>query len=203
MPEQDAVLAITSESWDMQKSMTTAWENLLPAMQPGTLANDQRELRALKNYLTNLVLPVPKGAVVSSLSAKYNGKKIKMDTNEYGAVEMQFKFLKEGCNWIIKTSEGETIIQFGWENWITNKKSISYPFPVAYRINVASKIAGTATWINENTLQLNARFVEAIHGDKITCTFDGDKLSVSFLNSVAENTKNNPEKRMNVSGTVR
>jgi hypothetical protein len=67
---------------------------------------------------------------------------------------------------------------------------------------VPSKIAGTATWINENTLQLNARFVEAIHGDKITCMFDGDKISVSFLNSVAENTKTNPEKRMNLSGTI-
>ena len=65
-----------------------------------------------------------------------------------------------------------------------------------------SKIAGTATWINANTLQLNARFVEAIHGDKISCIFDGDKVSVSFLNSLAENTKNNPEKRMNISGVV-
>lgn len=59
---------------------------------------------------------------------------------------------------------------------------------------VPSKIAGTAAWLNENTLQLDARFVEAIHGDRITCIFDGDKLSVSFLNSVSENTKNNPEK---------
>jgi hypothetical protein len=69
-------------------------------------------------------------------------------------------------------------------------------------VNVPSKIAGTATWINENTLQLNARFVEAIHGDKITCTFDGEKVSVSFLNTISENTKNNPEKRTGLSGAI-
>jgi hypothetical protein len=157
---------------------------------------------ALKKDLKNLVLPVAKGSPTSSLSSKYHGKKFKLDTNEYGAVEMQFKFSKNGCTWTTKTAKGETSIQFGRENWITNKDTIAYPFPVSGRINSPSKIAGTVTWPNENTLQLNARFVEAIHGDKISCTFDGDKLSVSFLNSVAENTKTNPEKRMNLSGVV-
>jgi CubicO group peptidase (beta-lactamase class C family) len=202
MPEQDAVLAITSESWDMQKSMTTVWENLLPAMQAVSLPENQTEFAALKKDLNNLVLPVAKSAVIPSLFSKYNGKKFKLDTNEYGAVEMQFKFSKDGCIMTTKTAKGETSIQFGWEKWLTNKSTMDYPFPVAGRLHVPSKIAATAAWINDNTLQLNARFVEAIHGDKITCTFDGNKLSVSFLNSVAENTKNNPEKRMNLSGTI-
>jgi hypothetical protein len=202
MPEQDAVLAITSESWDMQKSMTTIWENLLTAMQTVSLPENQTEFAALKNDLKNLILPVAKGLVISSLSSKYSGKKIKLDTNEYGVTEMQFKFSKDSCACITKSAKGETNIQFGWENWITNKDTVAYPFPVSGRIHMPSKIAGTATWINENTLQLNARLVEAMHGDKITCTFDGDRLSVSFLNSVAENTKNNPEKRTNLSGAV-
>ncbi|MDP4261953.1 MAG: serine hydrolase [Bacteroidota bacterium] len=202
MPEQDAVLAVTSESWDMQKSMTTAWENLLPAMQAGSLAQDQAELAALKKDVKNLVLPIAKGSVVSPLSSTYNKRKFKLNTNEYGVVEMQFEFSKDGCTWTTKTASGKTSIQFGWENWITNKDSITYPYPVTGRFSVPSKIAGTATWSGENTLQLNARFVEAIHGDKITCTFDGDKLTVSFLNSLAENTKTNPEKRMNLSGTA-
>ena len=38
-----------------------------------------------------------------------------------------------------------------------------------------------------------------MHGDKITCTFDDNKLSVSFFNSVAENTKD-VEKRVALSG---
>ena len=39
-----------------------------------------------------------------------------------------------------------------------------------------------------------------MHGDKITCTFDDNKLSISFLNSVAENTKDT-EKRAALSGS--
>ena len=72
-----------------------------------------------------------------------------------------------------------------------NNESKLYPFPVSGRIHVPSKIAGTAAWINENTLQLDARFVEAIHSDKITCAFNGDKISVSFLNRRQINSKTN------------
>jgi len=198
MPEQDAVLAITSESWDMQKSMTTAWQNLLPAMQTASLPNSTSDLSALKDDLKKLVLPVTKGSVASP--SKFNNKKFKLDNNEFGATEMQFRFSKDGCDWITKTSKGETTIRFGWENWSVNKNSSAYPFTVAGRINVPSKIAGTATWINDNTLQLDAKFVEAIHGDKITCAFTDDKISVSFLNSISANTKNSPERRASING---
>jgi hypothetical protein len=129
-------------------------------------------------------------------------KKFKLDANDFGATEMQFKLSKDDCKWIIKTSKGEITLKFGWENWITNKDTMLYPFPVSGRIHMPSKIAGTATWINENTLQLNARFVEAVHGDKITCVFDNGKLSVAFINSVSENTKNNPENRKGLIGMI-
>ncbi|HLG39303.1 MAG TPA: hypothetical protein VI461_06530, partial [Chitinophagaceae bacterium] len=108
----------------------------------------------------------------------------------------------EGCKWIIKKGKTETAIQCGWSKWYLNPESKDYPFPVQWRINVPSKIAGTATWIKRNTLQMDLRFVEAIHGDKITCVFDDDKVSISFLNSIAENTKNNPEKRKELPGSL-
>ena len=202
MPEQDAVLAVTSESWDMQKSMTTAWENLLPAIQPAALAEDETELTGLKNDLKKLSLPIPKGTVSSPLSSKYTGKKFKLASNDFAATETGFVFSNDRCSWTTKTAKGLTTIHFGWENWLLNKESALYIFPVPGRIHVPSKIAGTATWINENTLQLNARFVEAMHGDTITCNFEADRLTVSFLNSVSANSKTDTEKRMKLSGTM-
>ncbi|MES1219505.1 MAG: serine hydrolase [Bacteroidota bacterium] len=202
MPQHDAVLAVTSESWDMQKSMTIMWENLLPAMESSSLPSNPGEFTELKSDLKNLSLPVTKGIAVPALSSKYNSKKFKLDKNEYGADEIQFTISKDSCTWLIKKGTEITSIKFGWGNWQLNNQSKLYPFPVSNRIHVPSKIAGTAAWLNENTLQLDARFVEAIHGDKITCVFNGDKLSVSFLNSVSENTKNSPEKRIALSGTM-
>ncbi|HMC86885.1 MAG TPA: hypothetical protein VKI61_15265, partial [Chitinophagaceae bacterium] len=86
--------------------------------------------------------------------------------------------------------------------WILNKDSSLYIFPVPGRLHVPSKIAGTATWLNDNTLQLNARFVEAMHGDTITCTFDNNTVAVAFLNSVSEHSKTDVEKRMKLTGTI-
>ena len=202
MPQHDAILAVTSESWDMQKSMTIMWDNLLPAMQTDPLPENATELTALKNDIKNLSLPVIKGLPSTALSARYNGKKFKVESNDYGIEEIQFKFLPEGCKWIINKGKSETSIQCGWSKWYLNPESKDYLFPVQWRINVPSKIAGTATWIKENTLQMNLKLAEAIHGDKITCVFDGNKISVSFLNSISENTKNNPENRKDLLGTL-
>jgi hypothetical protein len=200
MPEQDAVLAVTSESWDMQKSMTTIWDNILPAIQANVLPGNEMEANELKKDLQNLVLPVPKSAVSSPLSSKYQGKKFKLNSNDFTAIETIFNFSKDACHFTITTPTGATTISFGWENWLLNKDSALYVFPVPGRIHVPSKMAGTATWLNENTLQLNARFVEAMHGDTITCVFNDNKLTVSFLNSVSEHSKTDIEKRMPLTG---
>jgi hypothetical protein len=202
MPQHDAVMAVTSESWDMQKSMTTIWENVLPAIGTSVLPENETALTGLKKDLNSLVLAIPKSAVSSPLAEKYSGKKFKLDNNDFTATETSFTFSKDACNWTTITPKGSTTIAFGWQNWITNKDSALYIFPVAGRIHVPSKIAGTATWLTENTLQLNARFVEAMHGDTITCIFDDNKLTVSFLNSVSENSKTDAEKRMKLTGRI-
>ena len=202
MPEQDAVLAVTGESADLQKSMTTMWENILPAIQNNPVAENPGEWETLKTELKNLSLPVPKGSITSSLSARYDDKKFTVAENAFGVSKMKFKFSDKGCSWVLNTAKGDTTFQFGWENWQMNPGSPLYIFPVPERIIMPSKAAGTATWINENTLQLNLRFVESMYGDKITIVFDGDKATATLLYSIAEMTKNTPEKRLPIEGKL-
>lgn len=200
MPEQDAVMAVTSESWDMQKTMTTIWENILPAIHPAAVPADASASAKLKKQLAALALPVTKGSVSSAISSSYDSKRFKLDHNEYGVTETSFKFTNEGCQWAVSSMKGKTTILFGWENWKLNNETALYIFPVPGRIHIASKIAGTATWINDQTLQLNARFAEAMHGDTITCNFKDDTVSISFLNSVSEHSEKEPEKRLPLLG---
>lgn len=202
MPEQDAVMAVTSESWDMQKSMTAIWENILPAIQPAALPEDKTAFAALQDDLKNLSLPVVKGEVSSPAAAAFQDKKFRLDTNNFGATETGFSFTKDNCSWSVVTAQGKTTLVFGWEKWLLNKESTVYMFPVPGRIHMPSKIAGTATWIKDDTLQLNARFAEAIHGDTITCTFKGNAVTLSLLNSVSEHSKTETEKRLPLTGTA-
>ena len=55
LPEQDAVIAITALTGDMQAQLNLIWEKLLPAFQPKPLADDAAGNAQLKQTLTGLV----------------------------------------------------------------------------------------------------------------------------------------------------
>lgn len=202
MPQHDAVLVVNSESWDMQKQMTIMWETLLPGMTGDVLPENKNDQAQLKTDLGALTIPATRGIVSSSFTKKYNGATIRFNGNEFGVTEVQLKFSGNDCVMTIKTAKENQVVKAGWEKWVTSKESLRYMFAVGNRNPVPSKVAATATWIDDKTLQLNLKFVEAIHSDKITFQFDDNRVSVSFLNSVSENTKNNPDKRSRLDGTV-
>jgi CubicO group peptidase (beta-lactamase class C family) len=196
MPELDAVLAVTGQSPDMQKSMNIIWDHLPTGMQAGVLPEDRAGQMALKSDLAELALPVVKGAITSPLAAKYQQRKWILSDNDFGVRDLQFAFSSRGCT----LSADGAVLEFGWEKWALNAgPRTMYIFRSGDMSPMPSKVAGTATWIDDHTLQLNVRFVEAIFGDRITCTFDEDKLAVTFLNSVAETAvkkMDDPRKRL-------
>ncbi|MBP7051756.1 MAG: serine hydrolase [Phycisphaerae bacterium] len=62
LPEQDAVIAITSGVRDMQAVLNLIWEKLLPAMKPSALAPDEAAARRLQQRLKGLSLRPQEGA---------------------------------------------------------------------------------------------------------------------------------------------
>jgi CubicO group peptidase (beta-lactamase class C family) len=203
MPQHDAVLAVTGQSPDMQRSMNIIWDNLLPGIQPGVLPENGAEQLRLKKELAGLGLPVVKGAVNSSLAGKYNRRKWKLDTNDLGVGTMTLDLSDKGCQLTVDKGDKKAILRFGWEKWVTNAGRDLYVFGPGDMVPMPSRVAGTATWVNDHTLQLNIRFVEAIFGDAITFVFDGDRVTVSFLNSVTETDKKaKPDPRKPLTGTV-
>lgn len=202
MPEQDAVLAVTSESWDMQKSMNIVYDNLLPGIKTEQLAEDAVAFASLRKDLQTLTIPVARGKLNVDTQKAIGSKKISFDKNDFGVTDARFDFAKDGGALTLKTATGDKIIRFGWENWVTGKDHGLYAFSIPGRIHVPSQIAGTATWKDDKILQIDLKFVEAIHGDKITCTFDGNNVKIDLLNTVSENAKNNPDKRQPLTGKI-
>ncbi|HEY4288684.1 MAG TPA: serine hydrolase [Puia sp.] len=201
MPELDAVLAVTSQSPDMQKSLNIVWDNILPGIQAAALPENPGEQGELKKELAGLGLPVVKGSVRSSEASKYNKKKWILADNDFGVKTLELAFSDKGC--VLSTYAGgkTTKMEFGSENWVLNSPREDYVFRTGQMMPMPSRIAGTATWTDDHTLQLNVRFVEAIFGDRITCMFDGDAISISFLNSVDETAvKKNPDPRKPILG---
>ncbi len=81
MPDQDAVIAITSETACMQGELNLIWSVLLAEMKHGTLQANRRADAALQQKLASVSLPVKSDQVTPSLFAKIAGKKLVMDAN--------------------------------------------------------------------------------------------------------------------------
>jgi CubicO group peptidase (beta-lactamase class C family) len=85
MPEQDAVIAITSGTNNMQAVLNLVWDKLLPAMSSTTLSDDEESYRKLQARLKNLTLPTlkttdsgrpPEGVSGKTYSFPSNGQKL-------------------------------------------------------------------------------------------------------------------------------
>ena len=57
LPEQDAVVAITADTRDMQAELNVVWDKLLPAIHPAPLPENAQEQAKLKQTLANLAVP--------------------------------------------------------------------------------------------------------------------------------------------------
>jgi CubicO group peptidase (beta-lactamase class C family) len=59
LPEQDAVIAITADTRDMQAELNVVWDKLLPAFQSKRLASNKTELEKLQKTLSSLAVRPP------------------------------------------------------------------------------------------------------------------------------------------------
>lgn len=73
LPEQDAVVAITSGVKDMQAVLNLVWDRLLPALQPSPLPADDEARQALERKLAGLVLRPQEGSATSPVAEKVAG----------------------------------------------------------------------------------------------------------------------------------
>jgi CubicO group peptidase (beta-lactamase class C family) len=85
LPEQDAVIAITSGVRDMQAVLNLVWDKLLPALQPAALPANPQAREKLEQKLKGLALRLPAG---SAPAAKVSGKKYAFPVNEQKLEEL-------------------------------------------------------------------------------------------------------------------
>ena len=72
LPEQDAVIAITADTRDMQAELNVVWDNLLPAFHPETLPPNSAGETRLKQVFANLEVrsPAPRKSAAATPAGK-------------------------------------------------------------------------------------------------------------------------------------
>ncbi|MCU0348104.1 MAG: beta-lactamase family protein [Saprospiraceae bacterium] len=188
IPQYDTVIAINSESKDMGASMKLAWDHLLPALKNDSpLPEDAASQKALAEKLENIGLSIPSLQSSSPLAARLSGKEFKLENNEKGLASIRFAFEKDSCKVMVQGKTGTQTLTCGFGHWHTdgNEQDVSVSlFALPERVKLTSKTAASATWQDDQTLLINLKFIENVHGDQWICRFDGNKLTVSFKNSL-------------------
>ncbi len=185
MPGQDAVVAITAETPDMQNELNLVWEYLLPAMHKQELLANDSITAALEQRLSSLALPVPEKSDDPSFTANISGKTFILEPNESHIESMSFTFSDHMCHLTLQSDTAVYKLAFGSGVWQTGETTRRGPYLLSgAKASLTGltpfKVAGSYRWDDERTLKLVLRYIESPHTETIICHFDQNKISVDI-----------------------
>lgn len=204
MPDYDAVIAITSESFSMQNSMNLVWEYLLPAIDISkkTLPADTASNAALSKKLKALRIDPPQLNMNSPIVDRISGKEFVLDANEFNAKGIQLIFDGTKCTMNVRYHDDKHQIICGINHWVDQKnENRGTPFPQLGSTNVLSSVAGSATWTDNNTLIITMRLMEGAHANGLTFIFSDNHAIIKFHSSISRNNPNAMDKRPDLMGS--
>lgn len=188
MPDHDVVIAITSETGDMQDEINLVWNHLLPSIQKNKLPAKAKAANALKQRMATLSLPLASKTLAPAWTKSISGKRFSLSPNDQYLSGLSLDFQPESCILGLVSQKDSFTFSFGSGKWIQGETKRLGPSLVSgIRGHFAglppSKIAGSHAWKNDSTLELSMRYIESPHSETWTCVFNGDKIKVETITS--------------------
>jgi CubicO group peptidase (beta-lactamase class C family) len=168
MPEQDAVIAITSGTKDLQAVLNLVWEKLLPALKPESLSPDDDSRNKLERKLASLTLPPQQG---SGSPAKAWTKKYVLPSNPQKLESIALETDAQGgaVTLITRIDGVERRISCGSGYWKKGRMAYGPAFP-------EQPVAASGAWVGDDTFKARICFSETPFILTMTLKFDGDRL---------------------------
>lgn len=183
MPDQDAVLAITSgmDVFDMQQPLDLVWEMLLPEMHGESLGDYSIAQTDLATKLDNLSFAPVKGAATSPLAPQLSGCKYVVDANELSVETIAFRFTETACEISVKTAERVETILCGYGSWQRSHTTL-FEQPLLF---TRAAVATSGAWTAEETFTTIFRLYETPFYYTMDCHFADDELLIEMVVNVS------------------
>ncbi len=186
MPDQDAVLTITSETPDMQGELNLVWKYLLPAMHPQAIPENKVADATLDKHL-NLLGIAPIEYFDNSLNVISN-KIYKLEPNPLKIKSLTFNVSGEACRLVITKDSASYTFNFQSGAWFPGTTemqgpSLLYGAKENFKLLSPYKIESCFAWLDKQTLQLKIRYIESPHTETFTCHLNDDELKATIANS--------------------
>ncbi len=170
MPEQDAVVAITSGTSDLAGVMNLVWQHLLPALRAEALPADAQADGALREKLASLTLRPQPGASSSPLAARVSGKRYAFAANDDGIEAVGLDTRRGSVTLLIRRSGRESVVPVGDGRWAT---SVSLPTGGG-----DEKVSASGAWTSADTYVARLCQHETPFVLTLTLQFTGDELAL-------------------------
>jgi CubicO group peptidase (beta-lactamase class C family) len=190
MPDQDAVIAITSGLRDMQAVLNLAWDKLLPGFEAKELPAEDGAATKLQTKLKNLVLRLPEG---TATPANVAGKMFTFPANDRKLESLTITNSdRADVNFALhlKVNGTDQTVNCGVGSWKRGR--------TAWFNQPEQPVAAAAAWTAADTLTVKVSLTETPFVHTVTLKFDGDK--VSFQSSA--NVGFGPTKAEPLTGTA-
>jgi CubicO group peptidase (beta-lactamase class C family) len=186
LPEQDAVIAITSATRDMQGVMNLIWDKLLPAIQPSPLRANDDARKNLERTLSNLTLPMPRGAASSPVAAQISGKKFVFPANTQKLEAITFASNAGNTPaLVVRLNGADYRLASGPGAWQTGR--------MAYGALTNQPVAVAGAWTADDTYTAKFCFHETPTSVTANLKFSGDQLLYDAEYNVAFGPAKQPQ----------
>ncbi len=176
LPDQDAVIAITSGVKDMQAVLNLVWDKLLPALKTGPLPPDDASREKLEHTLAGLTLPPQEG---SGTTAKFPNKTYAFPANDQKLESIALEgYDRGGAVTLVARIDGvERRIVCGAGSW--KKGMLAYG-----KMLPEQSAAASGAWTGPDTFTAKICFYETPFIITLTLKFDGDRLLLDSRSNV-------------------
>lgn len=190
LPEKDAVIAITSETGNMQTELNLVWKYLLPAFRDGKLSADSKTQKQLKSRLTSLALPLPANTLSTS-ETSISGKTYAIVSPDRRLESFKLDFKEGVCSMTLNTDSAVHQFNFGSSKWIPGETPKYGPYLVsraqANRTGLSPfKTETSYRWTSDKTIEFKLRYIESPHTETIHFAIDEPYVSLEFENSFSK-----------------
>ncbi len=177
IPDQDAVVSITSGVADMQGVLNVIWDSLLPAFEAKALTENPAAARQLQDRLGRLSMRMPVGPDHSPVAARVDGRTYSFPPNDAKLDSLSITRLgNEG--WVLaRTVSGVTDrIRCGHGRWMEGHGVLGQSSAVGLGSATGDPLGASAAWTSDDTFTIRLCAYETPFYTTLRLRFDNDAV---------------------------
>jgi CubicO group peptidase (beta-lactamase class C family) len=168
LPEQDAVVAITSGVKSLQAVLDVVWERLLPALQEERRPEDTAAQEKLRATLARLTLAMPKGTAVPGPKPRMTARRYTFPANDQKIEALALERKGEAVTLVGRWNGVEQRLALGRGDWQRGR--------LAYAAQPEQPVAASGAWTAPDIYTARIAFYETPFALTLTLRFAGDQL---------------------------